>query len=163
MRTGPFNNSAPATAVTLDYVQLLLNALGARGLQYKVIVSTNAFDAELPSALGFGVEHTDREVILARTDLNISDLKLSNPQAGSFTNNCTIPGGLIGPIVIRRGWVAVDAKIWGKEFRFISTHLDAECVAASSAIQEAQANENFRGTSNNQLTAHIARRLQLPR
>jgi Endonuclease/Exonuclease/phosphatase family len=147
VRTGPFNNPAPATTVALDYVQILLDALAARGLHYKVVVSSIGFDAELPSTLGFDVRHTDREVILARTDLNTSDLKLSNPQAGNFTKNCTIPSGLIGPIVVRHGWVAVDAKIRGKEFRFISTHLDPICLD----VQQAQANEILVGPGSTTL------------
>ena len=57
--------ATPAMTVKLDYVQLLLNALAARGLAYKVVTQSVGFDIELPSALGFDVRHTDREVILA--------------------------------------------------------------------------------------------------
>src|SRR6059036_1417136 len=55
-----------ATSVALDYAQILLDALAARGLKYEVVAQATGFDAELPSALGFDVRHTDREVILAR-------------------------------------------------------------------------------------------------
>jgi hypothetical protein len=50
VRTGPFGNPAPATTVDLDYVEILLDALAARGLKYHVVVSSIGFDAELPSA-----------------------------------------------------------------------------------------------------------------
>ena len=79
-----------ATFVELDFVQILIDALSDRGLSYEVVVQSTGFDVEVPSALGFDVRHTDREVILARTDPT-ADLKLSNAQAGNFMDNCTIP------------------------------------------------------------------------
>ena len=137
----PMDGAAtPATTVALDYVQILIDALADRGLDYEVVVQVIGFDAELPSALGFDVRHTDREVILARVDRKRSDLRWSNAQAGNFAVNCVIPGNL-GPITIRRGWVSVDAKVRGKSFRFISTHLDGDCLPFTSAIQQAQAAE----------------------
>jgi hypothetical protein len=141
----PDGPATPATSVVLDYVEILLDALAARGLHYEVVAQSVGLDAELPSALGFDVRHTDREVILARADLTTADLKLSNAQAGTFTVNCTLPGGVTGPIVIRRGWVSIDAKVRGKTFRFISTHLDGDCLPFTSAIQQAQAAEILAG------------------
>jgi endonuclease/exonuclease/phosphatase family metal-dependent hydrolase len=137
--------ATPATTVVLDYVQILLDALAARGLHYEVVVQATGLDAELPSALGFDVRHTDREVILARADLVPADLKLSNAQAGNFSATCTLPGAVTGPIPIRRGWVSVDAKVRGKSFRFISTHLDGDCLPFTSLIQQAQAAELLAG------------------
>ena len=136
----------PATAaqtVVLDYVQLLLDALAARGLAYEVVAQSIGWDVELPSAAGFDVRHTDREVILARADLKTADLKISNVQAGHFATNCVIPTALVGPITIKRGWVSGDVKIRGKQFRLVSTHLDGDC--ADPAIQAAQANELVHG------------------
>lgn len=147
----PDGPATPATTVALDYVQILLNALAARGLRYEVVVQSPNFDAELPSALGIDVRHTDREVILARADLKTSDLKLSNAQGGNFVTNCTIPSPIVGPITIRRGWVAVDVKIRGKSFRLISTHLDFTCLPFTSAIQQAQAAEVLSGPAATEL------------
>ncbi|HEU0202962.1 MAG TPA: endonuclease/exonuclease/phosphatase family protein [Burkholderiaceae bacterium] len=70
---------------------------------------------------------------------------MSNAQAGNFAVNCQIPSATLGTITIRRGWAAVDAKIRGKSFRFISTHLDGDCLPATSAIQQAQAAELLQG------------------
>jgi endonuclease/exonuclease/phosphatase family metal-dependent hydrolase len=42
-------------------------------------------------------------------------------------SNCQIPTARLRPITIRRGWVAVDAKIRGQSFRLVSTHLDGDC------------------------------------
>ena len=158
----PDGPATPATAVTLDYVQILLDALAARGLHYQVVVQSIGFDAELPSALGFDVRHTDREVILARADLKIADIMLSNAQAGSFTTNCTLPGATLGPIVLQRGWVSVDVRHRGKIFRFISTHLDGDCLPYTSAIQEAQAAELLAGPANTDLPLVLVGDLNSP-
>ncbi len=134
-----------ATTVALDYVDILLHALRARGLHYEVVVQSPNFDAELPSALDLDVRHIDREVLLARSDLETADLTLSNAQGGNFATNCTIPSPAIGPVTFRRGWVSVDAKIRGKSFRLISTHLDVGCPTSTTSIQRAQAAELLGG------------------
>jgi len=157
----PDGPATPATTVVLDYVQILLDALAARGLQYEIVVQSINFDAELPSALGFDVRHTDREVILARTDLKTADLKLSNAQGGNFVTNCTLPS-IAGPITIRRGWVSVDVKIRGKSFRLISTHLDLACLPFTSAIQRAQAAEVFNGPAATKLPVVLVGDLNSP-
>jgi hypothetical protein len=65
----PDGPATAATTVALDFVQILQDALKAKGFEYDVVVQSPGFDAELPSALGFDVRHTEREVILARADL----------------------------------------------------------------------------------------------
>lgn len=158
----PDGPATPATTVALDFVQILLDALAARGLHYDVVVQSIGFDAELPSVLGFDVRHTDREVILARADLKTSDLKLSNAQAGNFVTNCTIPSATVGPITIQRGWVSVDVKIQGKSFRFLSTHLDGDCLPITSAIQQAQAAELLAGPAATDLPMVLVGDLNSP-
>lgn len=101
-------------------------------------------------------------MILARADLTTADLKLSNAQAGNFVANCTFPGGLIGPVTIRRGWAAVDAKIRGKAFRFITTHLDGDCLPFTSAFQQAQAAELLAGPAATNLPVVLVGDLNSP-
>jgi len=149
----PDGAATPAQTVALDYVQILIDALAARGLAYEVVATSFGWDVELPSALGFDVRHRDREVILARADLSTADLKISNVQAGHFTTNCVILTGF-GPITITRGWVSADVKIRGKKFRFVSTHLDGDC--ADPAIQTAQARELLRGPGATDLPLVVA-------
>jgi hypothetical protein len=143
--------ATPATTVDLDYVQILLDKLADRGLHYQVVVESVGLDVELPSSLGFDVRHTDREVILARSDLLPNSLVLSDATAGHFSVNCSIPTTSVGPITIQRGWVSVDAKVRGKMFRFISTHLDGDCLPITSAIQQAQATELISGPAATEL------------
>lgn len=158
----PDGPATPATTVALDFVQILLNALSARGLRYEVVVQSNTQDAELPSALGIDVRQTDRNVILARSDLNTSDLKLSNAQSGTFVTNCTIPSAIIGPITILRGWAAVDVKIRGKSFRMISTGLDFPCLQFTPDIQRAQAAELLSGPAVTSLPVVLVGDLNSP-
>jgi hypothetical protein len=147
----PDGPATPAADVAFDYVEILLDALEARGLHYEIVVQSIGWDVEMPSALGFDVRHTDREVILARADLRVSDLKLSNAQAGNFTINCQIPSSLLGPVTILRGWASVDAKIRGKSFRFITTHLDGDCLPITPYFQQAQAAELLSGPATTHL------------
>lgn len=136
-------SGTPATTVDLDFLAILLDALEARGLRYAPVGTIYGFDAELPGGLGFDVRHTDREVILVRRH---ADLEVSNPQAGTFAVNCTIPApGLGGAITMKRGWVSVDVRSCGVDFRFVSTHLDGDCLPVTPAIQAAQARELLSG------------------
>lgn len=146
----PDGPATPATTVAYDYLEILLDALAARGLDYEVVVQSTGWDVELPSAFGIDVRHTDREVILARADLKVADLKLSNAQAGHFVTNCQFPSSVLGVIEIQRGWASVDVKIRGKSFRFITTHLDGDCLPFT-VFQEAQAAELLGGPATTQL------------
>ncbi len=142
-----FSPTPNATTIEFDYLQILLDALAAHGLSYAPVVSVTDFDVELPGLLpNFACckeyRLTDRDVLLARTDLGTEDLKLSNPQAGNFAAFTTL-----GPAQLRQGWVAVDVKIRGKSFRFISTHLARD----SAAVQVAQGNELVSGPAATQL------------
>lgn len=145
VRTGALFDPAPAETVAFDYVQMLLDALSARGLNYAVVAEIRGFDVELPSALGFDVRHTDREVILARADMPSGQLSLSNVQTGHFAVNCQIPTVAFGSLTVLRGWASVDVWSRGKPFRMISTHLDGDCLPYTSAIQVAQARQLVQG------------------
>jgi len=151
-----------ASKVALDYVDMLQKALAARGLRYEVVAESMGFDAELPSAYGFDVRHTDREIILANADMRGADLQLSNSRSGHYAVNCTIPSASIGPVTIRRGWVSVDARFKGREFRFVSTHLDGDCLPFTPAIQQAQAKELLADLAASDLPVILAGDLNSP-
>ena len=80
---------------------------------------------------------TDHDVILARTDLATSQLRLTNVQEENFDVALSLPGV---DLSVPRGWNSVDVKIRGKEFRLINTHLE---VAGFPQVQAAQAAELF--------------------
>ena len=92
--------TAATEAELVEDFALLKRWLAERGLQYEVVVQSINFDAELPSAFGFDVRHTDREVILARSDLKTADLKLSNAQGGNFAVNCQLQTPALGTLLL---------------------------------------------------------------
>lgn len=126
-RTGTLGDPAPATTVTYDFLQMLLDELASRGLHYEAVAVQTNLDAELPAA-GSGVfadvRFTDRVVILARTDLRTSQLKIEGSGTGTFE---TLFGftAVFGPVTVQRGWTSVDVKMRGKTFRFINAHLES--------------------------------------
>jgi endonuclease/exonuclease/phosphatase family metal-dependent hydrolase len=145
-----------ADHVEYDFVQILLQALETRGLHYAVVAEEHGFDIELPGFLSEAnaevgllsdIRLTEREVILARSDLKTSELKLSNPQTGHFAANIEFPISEDFTFVLQRGWAAVDAKVRGKSFRFVTTHLEAD----SEQVREAQAIEVVLGPANTSL------------
>jgi endonuclease/exonuclease/phosphatase family metal-dependent hydrolase len=134
-------NLSPATTVAFDFLQIFLAALVDRGLHYAPAVVVATTDVEAPSALGMDLRLTDREVILVRTDLGKQDLKISNVQGDTFQLNSTVPSPLGGVLTILRGWASLDAKIRGKTFRFLTTHLDS----LSPVVRLQQAGELLSG------------------
>ncbi|HEV2064389.1 MAG TPA: endonuclease/exonuclease/phosphatase family protein [Thermoanaerobaculia bacterium] len=145
-----------ADHVEYDFVQILLQALEARGLHYAVVAEEHGFDIELPGFLSQAnaeadllsdIRLTEREVILARSDLKTSELKLSNSQTGHFATNVEFPISPDFTFVLQRGWASVDAKVRGKSFRFVTTHLEAD----SEQVREAQALEVVLGPANTSL------------
>src|SRR5206468_4410802 len=113
-----------APSVSLDYTQILLDQLAARGLHYTIAGVHTGFS--VATSL-FSV--TEREVVLARTD--ISGLTITGSESHTFLNNVTTA---LGPL--NRGYALVDATLDGIPFEFVSTHLDSDKTKG-----EAQAGE----------------------
>ena len=148
-RTGEFNNPSDATTVSYDFLEMLLGELTERGLHYNVVAVQTNFDAELPAAgpaVFADVRYTDRDVVLVRTDLKTSDIKLEGAQAHTFDTLLTLPL-LIGNVTIQRGWVAVDIKMRGNTYRVINAHTEA----FHPLVQYAQAGELLQGPANTSL------------
>jgi hypothetical protein len=160
--------------VPLDYLAILLDKLNndTQGPQYAAVVSNPSFDVEgvADPNLTNGINReelrdlrlTDRDVILRRTDLPKSELKLSNVQNANFatTNSFSIGGtGISVPIL--RGWTSVDVTVPDKKFRFINTHLEPENTKNPldpniNKIQLAQADEILKGPAKTGLPVILA-------
>jgi endonuclease/exonuclease/phosphatase family metal-dependent hydrolase len=131
--------ATPAETLAYDYLETLLAALAARGLDYEAVAVVTNADTELPTALGFDVRATDRDAILVNRGRR-PRLKVSNAQAGNYLARVTFPT-IAGPIAFPRGWTAVDVKLRGQRFRVVNTHLEG----FSGAVQVAQAAELLSG------------------
>jgi len=136
-----FGGNVPATQVELDYLQILLDALNRYGGHYTVVSQVQDSDIELPlstSPFTFDdVRLTDRDVILARTDLPPGQLRTSNPLAANYVASVPLPIG----VNILRGWCSIDLQVRGRWFRVINTHLEDELPAGLPNIQGYQAAE----------------------
>lgn len=134
----PALGGGPATDVAFDYLQILLDALAARGLAFQAVVVQQEADLEAPTTLGFDVRLTMRDAILARS----GRVEISNPQSANFVNNLSLPlAGGLASVTSTRGWTAVDALVDRSRFRFVNTHLEA----FSNFYRSAQAMELLAG------------------
>lgn len=107
--------------VEIDFLQILMDALQAEGLNYQVVVKTENIDIEMPMQTEQGLDDirlTDYDVILAR-----GDVKISQSTSDNYMNALTID--MLGLVIIR-GYGAVDATVSGVTYRFVNTHLESE-------------------------------------
>lgn len=130
-RTAPLSDPASMTT-TYDFLALLLDAFAAHGLAYRPVATNVNFAGMLPISATTLASFADRDVILVRTDLPMSEMSVSNPASGTFAAALTLPlGG--GTIAVPRGWSTVDVKLRGKTYRFANTHLEAFHPGARAA------------------------------
>jgi endonuclease/exonuclease/phosphatase family metal-dependent hydrolase len=126
----PTDGFAPdATVIAYDYLEILLDALAERGLNYTAVSRTPNTDLELPIPVSqdplvlMDVRYTDYNVILARADAPA--LHTFNPQGGVFEARIsTVIAGAI-PVTVLRGWTAIDVDYRGEAFRLIDAHPEA--------------------------------------
>jgi hypothetical protein len=117
-----FGGTIPAETVLFDYLEILQAALLARGMDYRVAGKVQNVDVELPMLAGTDppafddVRLTDFDVVLAR-----SDVQISNASAVHYQAKLPIPN--LG-LEIPRGFVAVDATVGTRTIRFATTHLE---------------------------------------
>ena len=121
-----------------DNLELLEAELVNRGLRYRRVATVANGDVELG-----GVALTDRDAILARVDLDITDAA-----AGTFSNALRVSTAR-GEFPLKRGWASVD----GGGIRFITTHLES---ASARAVQTLQMGELLAGPANTPLPVVIA-------
>jgi Endonuclease/Exonuclease/phosphatase family len=151
----PFALPAP---VSEDFTQVLIAALAARGVHYAAVSRhddnfTLAFPVATPTGL-VAVGMVESGVILARTDLPPGQLKLWNPQSGTFNARIPLIPNPLDPdpphgFQFTNSWQSIDAKVRGKSFRFITTHLDA--LAPGGVVSGPQAQELLAGPANTSL------------
>lgn len=135
-----FGGTTPAEDVQIDFLVTLLDELQKRGHSYRVVARVQNIDVELPLITNpdpaafesTDIRMTDYDVILAR-----HDVKTSSVVEQTYAAYFTVFGGSVD---IKRGFVAVDATIRNKSYRFISTHLEP-VETAGGYFQTLQAQE----------------------
>ncbi len=111
--------TVPAEEVVIDFLQVLMDAVQAEGLNYQVAAQVQNIDVEMPMFTESGivdVRLTDFDVILSR-----SDVAISRPVSANYTNGLTIE--MLG-LEVQRGYAAVDATVSGVTYRVVNTHLE---------------------------------------
>lgn len=127
--------TVPATEVLYKFLSILMKAIKDRDLDYNVIIKIKNADVEIPmvnpeATSGFSdVRVVDYDVILAR-----GDVETSRKTKVHYQYALEIPGTTI---VVPRGFVACDATIEGRTYRFVNTHLEP----FSDLLKMAQAQE----------------------
>jgi hypothetical protein len=132
--------TTPAKKVELDFVNVLLAALRERGLEYKAVVTSTAYDVEVTGRFGDAsrdLRVTNREVVLPRADVVKSTLEIGSPQRGRFAARLTVPLATGNSTSLPWTWASVDVTVAKHTFRFVTTHLDS----LSPANQVSQAAE----------------------
>ncbi len=132
-RTG---TTAPASTVAYDFSGAILARLKHLHAGYRLAVLKRGFNVEGPTDRGFDVRLTLGDAILVRKGVQVSHVR-----AGVFKTQLTIPTNGVGPVVVTRGWNALDARIGKTRFHFVNTHLEAY----DPNVREAQAKELVAG------------------
>ena len=143
---------AGAVPTNGDYLQLLLKDVNGQlktlGKSYTYTAAAVTNEADLtfsgytsPNVLQ-SIELTDRDVILVRSDVVVSNVQ----QQQHFVHDIVLPVGLTGKTVtIFRGWESVEVQMGGQQVRVINTHLEIGDNLISEAVQVTQALELLKG------------------
>jgi endonuclease/exonuclease/phosphatase family metal-dependent hydrolase len=132
----------PVTTPVLDYKEILLDALQARDLDYVAAVTADNTAVTFPFPVDIDSDGmpdgiltvTDRDAVFVRRKVGVSDV-----ESVEFSTLRALPPipGLSGEV--KRGFVALDATVRGKTYRFVNTHLENE--GDDPSVQDAQAAE----------------------
>lgn len=147
----PTGMDATGPPVVTDYLEILLDELAARGLDYQVAASVdNASIFPVPTGVfvpGVGpvvqnlVGLLDRDVILARPGVTVH----ADTAMGANYQSAQLAFPLAGQDVeFTRSYVKVDVTVRGRRYAAVNTHLEVEFgpgspqYPAANAIQAAQ-------------------------
>ncbi len=134
-----------------DHLTATLEALNNRYSQVAIVQNFKLLDVPLSidgSPIQVGV--IDRDVILRRSDVEAAAVDLSpycskpSEQGCNYSTVLQVPNPLDPTqlLNVERGFVAVDATVEGKAYRFVATHLEEKHPGTAAApVQAAQAGE----------------------
>ncbi len=127
------------SAETIDFLDLLLDAIADRGLTYAAVSENVNLALELPATPDGGqtfynVGYEDADVVLA---LVVPDVTTGTAEEVTFEPRFDIPLGT-ETVPLSRGYQTVEATVDGFSFTFVNTHLE---IAEIAPIRNAQAAE----------------------
>jgi len=121
--------TTPATTVVYDFLRSYRRQLKRLGLRYTVAVVQQEADIEAPIDKGYDVRLTMRDVILVKKR---PDLRITKRSRANYDADIGVPTPA-GTLTSTRGWTAVDAKLRGRRFRFVNTHLESAAPGPRNA------------------------------
>lgn len=132
----PGGAATPATNVTYDFLALLMDALAAEGVSYRIASRSDNVDVEFPATADgqsfFDVRYRDADVILARSDVSTSAASETR-----FSNLLVTPVGGVSQTFIR-SYQQVAATVNGVDLTFVNTHLEVGGPAEAFQIFQAR-------------------------
>lgn len=134
------NHTINASNVAYDFLEILMDSLSARGLDYVVAAQVENADTELPAAKNdsqfFDIRMTDHDVILAKAGLTTA-----NP--GSAGYDVIVPYELVSgdTVWFKRGYTWVDVTREDVDFTFVATHFEVSAGGQLVFTQNSQAAE----------------------
>ncbi len=137
-----------SATVVYDQLELLKAALKAHQLRYDVVAVNPLSNVVAPMSGTELLGLFDRDVVLARPELDISDV-----QVHQYDNSFPF-----GPYTIVRGFIAADVNDGDKKFRFVGTHLESTYAVydPTGGIQSLQAMELIQALEDTDLPVVIA-------
>lgn len=125
--------SQPASQQMIDFEQVLMAELSARGLDYVVAVRGETADVEVPSATGQDIRLVDHNLILVRSGIPVGETDVNTYEARV---PIPTPDGKV--IELTRGFVAAEVTIDGTQTLFVNTHLEVDTFAPVQVAQAAE-------------------------
>jgi endonuclease/exonuclease/phosphatase family metal-dependent hydrolase len=122
----------PVGGFAIDYVDILLAQLAARGSPYRKVVESTLLKLPVPLGSDLVIGVTDRDVILVRDDLETAN-------AGWHLFATLAPVSFPGISFSPRGWTEADVKVRGSWFHFVNAHLEIADIPELVPLQYAQA------------------------
>ncbi|HTT75046.1 MAG TPA: endonuclease/exonuclease/phosphatase family protein [Candidatus Binataceae bacterium] len=139
---------ASAMTVKYDFLSSILQALQSFGVFYVPVAISRNLDRMAPiDTEGRQVRITDRDAVLLKIGESAIQVRPFNIQLENFAALMPVTSPVMGAMMVPRGWIAIDAAIDERKFRFINTHLESY----DAQVQIAQAAELIAGPCDTKL------------
>jgi endonuclease/exonuclease/phosphatase family metal-dependent hydrolase len=142
-----------AMSSRFDFLLLILEGLRKEGCFYAPIAIRKDLDQTGPLGMsGNFVRFEDRHAVLIRIHPLPTQVRPYDIRAETFSTLFEIASPLIGSVTVPRSWIAVDAILGNKKFRFVETHVES----LDEAVQVAQGKELIAALANTDLPIVMA-------